>query len=107
METLEANGETCDVNHCVCDGRNPVCEYQEWLNDSDRIRDEQMETDDETDAEEGEIDEEMISEESGFAEEVGFLFLIAITTYFYFRLMTDGIKSLYYLQLQNQINITI
>ena len=60
------NGQWCDIHHCVCEGQNPVCEYQEWLNDSDRIRDEQMDTDGETDVEESMIDEEMLSEESDF-----------------------------------------
>ena len=65
-------GQWCDINHCVCGGQNPVCEYQEWLNDSDRIRDEQMDTDNGTDAEEIETDEEMASDESNFDDEVGF-----------------------------------
>ena len=73
LETLEMNGGTCDILNCVCDGQNPVCEHQEWLNDPDRIgeSDEEMSTDDETDAEDSDTDEEMLSDESGYDDEVG------------------------------------
>ena len=75
LETLEMNGGTCDILNCVCDGQNPVCEHQEWLNDPDRIgeSDEEMSTDDETDAEDSDTDEEMLSDESGYDDEVGSL----------------------------------
>ena len=73
LETLEMNGGTCDILNCVCDGQNPVCEHQEWLNDPDRIgeSDEEMSTDDETDAEDSDTDEEMLTDESGYDDEVG------------------------------------
>ena len=73
LETLEMNGGTCDILNCVCNGQNPVCEHQEWLNDPDRIgdSDEENGSDDETDAEESDTDQEMLSDESGYDDEVG------------------------------------
>ena len=78
MEELEMNGWTCDQGNCVCSGDFPDCEHQAWLNDPDRIAEEEMDSD-ETDASDEEMamsedessDEEMLSDESGYYDEVG------------------------------------
>ena len=84
LETLEMNGWTCDEENCVCSADNPMCAYQEYHNDPDRIpdSDEEVGSDDETDAEsdgesdqdmlsDEESDEDIMSDESGYGDEVG------------------------------------